>query len=242
MAVGDAEETQYIAAALQEAELTVDVIAPENLPITAAGLIPYESVILANVAADRLTDRQMQTILAYVRDLGGGLVSLGGPEAYGPGGYFQTPLETVLPVSMQLEDQQRQPQAHHRIRDRPIRLDGDARPQRPTADRTREGGHRPVDRLLTAHRPRWCRHIRQRRLLDRRDSGRRQPRGTAAIGRHAAAQRRHRHPRRPRTRRTRYRQRADAGSSTSSFCRMACRTAPALSRWSARCTRKPVSR
>lgn len=110
LAVGDAEETQYIAAALQEAELTVDVIAPENLPITAAGLIPYESVILANVAADRLTDRQMQTILAYVRDLGGGLVSLGGPEAYGPGGYFQTPLETVLPVSMQLEDQQRQPQ------------------------------------------------------------------------------------------------------------------------------------
>ena len=57
----------------------------------------------------RLSERQMQTLQAYVRDLGGGLVVVGGPNAYGPGGYFETPLEETLPVSMKLTDQERQP-------------------------------------------------------------------------------------------------------------------------------------
>lgn len=107
--VGEQTETAYIAAALREAGLTVDELAARQMPISAAGLVPYESVILANVPADQLSTRQMETLQSYVRDLGGGLVAIGGPGSYGPGGYFDTPLEAMLPLSMRLTDQQRQP-------------------------------------------------------------------------------------------------------------------------------------
>src|SRR5262249_13140223 len=46
----------------------------------------------------------------YVRDLGGGLIVVGGPDAYAPGGYFKTPLEETLPLDMQIRDQRRLPQ------------------------------------------------------------------------------------------------------------------------------------
>jgi uncharacterized membrane protein len=52
----------------------------------------------------------MEALATYVRDLGGGLVVVGGPDAYAPGGYFETPLEEALPVEMQIRDQQRLPQ------------------------------------------------------------------------------------------------------------------------------------
>ena len=41
--------------------------------------------------------------------LGGGLVAVGGPESYGMGGYYSTPLEETLPVDMQIQDQDRFP-------------------------------------------------------------------------------------------------------------------------------------
>jgi len=67
-------------------------------------------VILANVPATRLTPRRMEILQAFVRDLGGGLVTIGGPDSYGPGGYFATPLEEALPLESQIRDQQRIPQ------------------------------------------------------------------------------------------------------------------------------------
>lgn len=109
LVVGEGAETLYLTAALREAGLTVDEQTARQLPINVAGLVPYESVILANVPADQMSERQMQALQAYVRDLGGGLVTVGGPNAYGPGGYFETPLEETLPVSMKLTDQERQP-------------------------------------------------------------------------------------------------------------------------------------
>lgn len=107
---GGAVDTQFIGAALREAGLTVDEADPTALPVSPTGLAQYDSVILSNVAAPRMSVRQMRVLQTYVRDLGGGLVVVGGPEAFGPGGYFQTPLEETLPVDMQLEDQQRLPQ------------------------------------------------------------------------------------------------------------------------------------
>ena len=42
----------------------------------------------------------MENIETYVRDLGGGLLVIGGSQSYGAGGYFRTPLERILPVDM----------------------------------------------------------------------------------------------------------------------------------------------
>ncbi|MCC6614821.1 MAG: VWA domain-containing protein [Anaerolineae bacterium] len=106
----DAEEGQYLVEALNQVGIAVDQVTPGQLPIGIAPLASYDSVILANVPATDLTQRRMQTLVTYVRDLGGGLVVVGGPESYAPGGYFQTPLEDALPVEMQIRDQQRLPQ------------------------------------------------------------------------------------------------------------------------------------
>jgi Ca-activated chloride channel homolog len=45
----------------------------------------------------------------YVRDLGKGLVMLGGKHAYGAGGYLNTPIEETLPVYMSVRDKTRNP-------------------------------------------------------------------------------------------------------------------------------------
>jgi uncharacterized membrane protein len=103
------EDTQYLRPALEEAGLIVDQIAPDALPITATGLVQYDSVVIANVPAPRISLQRMEVLQTYVRDLGGGLVFVGGPNAYGPGGYFRTPMEDTLPVEMQIKDQQRLP-------------------------------------------------------------------------------------------------------------------------------------
>lgn len=104
------DESRYLVSALQEAELHVTVVQPSQLPLGVAALAQYKSVILDNVPAAQLSIQRMEALERYVRDLGGGLVVVGGPDSYGPGGYFQTPLETALPVEMQIKDQQRLPQ------------------------------------------------------------------------------------------------------------------------------------
>ena len=57
----------------------------------------------------RLDDRQLAALQVYVRDLGKGLVMIGGPGSYGAGGYTKTPLEETLPVDMGVRDRQKQP-------------------------------------------------------------------------------------------------------------------------------------
>ena len=64
-----------------------------------------EVLILSNVSADILSSDQLQNIESYVRDLGHGLVVIGGEHAYGPGGYTDTALERVLPVEMTPREQ-----------------------------------------------------------------------------------------------------------------------------------------
>src|SRR5258708_16951721 len=74
-----------------------------------ATLAAYKSVVLANVSAIDLSDQRMKVLQSYVRDLGGGLVAIGGPNSYGAGGYLQTPLEETLPVESRIKDQKRIP-------------------------------------------------------------------------------------------------------------------------------------
>ncbi len=106
----DEAETEALLPALEQAGIRVDVAAPDGLPVSMAGLADYKSVILANVPAAALSGAQMVLLDRYVSDIGGGLVMIGGPESYAPGGYYQTPLERTLPVEMQIKDQKRLPQ------------------------------------------------------------------------------------------------------------------------------------
>ena len=103
------DESPQLLLALEATGLEVDRITPADLPASLAQLSNYGSIILVNVNAKNLSPRKMETLQSYVRDLGGGLVVVGGPQSYGVGGYFKTPLEETLPVEMQIKDQERFP-------------------------------------------------------------------------------------------------------------------------------------
>jgi uncharacterized membrane protein len=108
-----AAEIEYEAGQLVEAltavGIEVDQITPTMLPSDLPALSNYASILLVNVSARMLSTRQMEALQSYVRDLGGGVVAVGGPTSYGMGGYFQTPLAELLPVDMEIQDQERFP-------------------------------------------------------------------------------------------------------------------------------------
>ena len=110
LVASDAAEIVQFLPALEDAGVNVDVRLPENIPLETDALLDYRTIILANVPSADLTQLQMERIQSYVRDLGGGLVFIGGPESYGPGIYQDTPIEAALPVESRIRDQERIPQ------------------------------------------------------------------------------------------------------------------------------------
>ena len=99
----DPPQAAPLAAALRSQHIDVRVTGPEGLPATVAGLQKYDGVILSNVSAVKLTKAHMTAVQEYVRDQGGGLVMLGGEESFGLGGYYRTPIEDALPVTMDVK-------------------------------------------------------------------------------------------------------------------------------------------
>jgi hypothetical protein len=90
-----------LAAALRSQHIDVRVAGPEALPATIPGLQKYDGLILSNVSALKLTKAHMTAVRDYVRDQGGGLVMIGGEESFGLRGYYRTPIEEALPVTME---------------------------------------------------------------------------------------------------------------------------------------------
>ena len=106
---GSDEAAANLRAALEAENQDVTVVSPEQAPTELTGLASYDAVVLAGVPAARLGMARMVALQVFTRDLGRGLVMIGGPESYGAGGYKRTPLEEVLPVDMDVRDRQRQP-------------------------------------------------------------------------------------------------------------------------------------
>jgi hypothetical protein len=72
---------------------------PAELPADPAAYLAPAVIVLDNLAASDLTDLQQQRLRQYVRDLGGGLVILGGGRAFAAGGYSGTPLDALSPLA-----------------------------------------------------------------------------------------------------------------------------------------------
>jgi uncharacterized membrane protein len=106
---GDAAVATELVSALKAEGQLVDSIIPEALPTDFAGLVTYDSIVVVDVPRLRFNDRQLDALQVYVRDLGRGLVMVGGPRAYGAGGYTKTPMEELLPVDMGVRNRQKEP-------------------------------------------------------------------------------------------------------------------------------------
>lgn len=74
-------------------------MSPAELPNDPAAYLVPEVIVLENVAASELSDVQQQRLRQYVRDLGGGLVILGGDRSFAAGGYIGSTLDTLSPLA-----------------------------------------------------------------------------------------------------------------------------------------------
>ncbi len=97
---GDVGQTETLKTVLETNRLAVETLPPAEFPTDLVTLQNSDAIILSNVSADELSLSQMELIESYVRDLGKGVVVIGGDRAFGRGGYHDTPLEQVLPVEM----------------------------------------------------------------------------------------------------------------------------------------------
>ncbi len=117
---GDDEQATEIAITSREAVLVIDDPAAaallraqgfdveEGTPERVAAPFEPGAVVLRAGAGD-FTPGQLELLARYV-DQGGGLLMTGGPDAFGLGGWYRTPVEAVLPVASDVRTEITAPQ------------------------------------------------------------------------------------------------------------------------------------
>jgi uncharacterized membrane protein len=93
-------ESAYLVQALKESDIAVEVRPPDALLGGLVFLSGYDAVVLANVPRYAFDDTQDRMLRAYVHDLGGGLIMLGGAQSFGAGGWIDSEVAKALPVKL----------------------------------------------------------------------------------------------------------------------------------------------
>jgi Ca-activated chloride channel family protein len=97
---GATEDGEPLKRALEASNMKATIVPVLGMPVGMDTLAEYDTVVLANVSTDALGIERQQLLQSFVRDLGHGLIMLGGEHSFGAGGYLRSPLEQVLPVTM----------------------------------------------------------------------------------------------------------------------------------------------
>ncbi len=72
-----------------------------------SALEDFGGVLLDNVPTRSFSPSFLRDLAAYATDLGHGLALTGGERSFGPGGWYKTPVEDILPVSLELRQEHR---------------------------------------------------------------------------------------------------------------------------------------
>ncbi|MEM7405400.1 MAG: VWA domain-containing protein [Pseudomonadota bacterium] len=91
-----------LAAALTTQGLDVQQLSPAALPGSLHQLADFSLVILQNVSGFDLSLAKLELLERYVSSAGGGVIAIGGERSFSAGGYQDTPLEALLPVTMDI--------------------------------------------------------------------------------------------------------------------------------------------
>ena len=92
---------------LQAGGLDIKTAPPSAFHWSLDELSGYSAVLIENVLADNIGLHGMENLAVWVKETGAGFMMTGGTYAYGPGGYFRSPLEPIMPVSMELRQEHR---------------------------------------------------------------------------------------------------------------------------------------
>ena len=95
-----------VSEALEATSLQVELIPTTLFPEFLEELGMYSGIVLVDVPAWSMGQSKMEVIRAAVRDLGKGLLVVGGPHSFTMGDYRDTPLEDVLPVFSQVPERE----------------------------------------------------------------------------------------------------------------------------------------
>ncbi|MFT4177229.1 MAG: VWA domain-containing protein [Luteolibacter sp.] len=95
-----------LAKALESLDFTVQTVSDlsQLQPGTLSGA---KAVIFNNVPAHEIPDAFLKSLDFFVREQGGGFLMVGGERSFGAGGYFQSAIDELLPVSMELKNEHR---------------------------------------------------------------------------------------------------------------------------------------
>lgn len=110
VATDDPGRAADFVASLSDGSQQVTLVGSGGVPSSLTSLAAYDAVVLDNVSAEALGPTAMASLQVYVRDLGRGLVMIGGRDSFGAGGYLDTPIEEVMPVYMSVRDRERSPE------------------------------------------------------------------------------------------------------------------------------------
>lgn len=99
----------YFRRALAKQGIDLEVRNHLGIPATLEEFNQFNAVIVADVPATKMTQKQMKTIRSYVEDCGGGFIMTGSSNSFGLGGYYKTPIEEILPVSSKFEKDKEHP-------------------------------------------------------------------------------------------------------------------------------------
>ncbi|MEM8946625.1 MAG: VWA domain-containing protein [Planctomycetota bacterium] len=106
-------EFDYLVDRLRTEEIAVTVTPSDRLFTSLAELQRYDCIVLANVSRSTGTDAenvssfsddQISMLVRNTREMGCGLIMLGGPDTYGAGGWTNTELEKAMPVDFEIKN------------------------------------------------------------------------------------------------------------------------------------------
>lgn len=103
---GEPAEAQVFVQAMEKEGIQMEVRGPGQVPRSLEELAGYDGVVLSDIAARQVGEGSMSAIRDYVDKLGGGLVMIGGPNSFGVGGYYRTPIDEALPVRLKSPDEE----------------------------------------------------------------------------------------------------------------------------------------
>lgn len=100
---GESNGARELEKILKSANIGVDYIKDKEVPRNISTLSKYKSIVMCDVSLENVNNEFVNLLDKYVKDYGGGLVVTGGENSYALGGYYQTPLEDILPVDMEMK-------------------------------------------------------------------------------------------------------------------------------------------